>query len=137
MEETLDLLCTNMLNDFPLPFNEEEALQKYPVTYNESMNTVFTQELGRFNILIKMVRNSLADLMKALKGEILLSVALEGASRQIFDGKVPQMWLNVSYPSLKPLGGYINDLKKRIEFFQDWFDNGIPKKFWISGMYFT
>lgn len=47
------------------------------------------------------------------------------------------MWLNVSYPSLKPLGSYISDLKRRIEFFQDWFDNGIPMKFWISGMYFT
>lgn len=42
LEETLDLLCTNILNDFPLPFSEEDALAKYPVTYNESMNTVFT-----------------------------------------------------------------------------------------------
>lgn len=47
------------------------------------------------------------------------------------------MWLNVSYPSLKPLGSYIEDLKKRIAFFQNWFDEGIPMKFWISGIYFT
>lgn len=42
LEETLELLCTNILNEFPLPFSEEDALEKYPVTYNESMNTVFT-----------------------------------------------------------------------------------------------
>lgn len=74
MEETLDTLASNILQEFPLPFDEELALEKYPVRYNESMNTVFTQELGRFNILIKEVRNSLADLSKAIRGEILLSV---------------------------------------------------------------
>lgn len=81
MEEVLDALATNILQEFPLPFGEEEALEKYPVTYGESMNTVFTQELGRFNILIKEVRNSLRDLSKAIRGEILLSVKLEEASR--------------------------------------------------------
>jgi dynein heavy chain len=55
LEETLDLLATNILADFPLPFNEEDAMKKYPVNYNESMNTVFTQELGRYNILIKVI----------------------------------------------------------------------------------
>lgn len=89
MEETLDALASNILMEFPMQFNEEEALERYPVMYNESMNTVFTQELGRFNILIKEVRNSLRDLSKAIRGEILLSVQLEAASRQIFDGKVP------------------------------------------------
>jgi dynein heavy chain len=37
------------------------------------MNTVLTQELIRFNGLINVIRNSLKDLKKAIKGEILLS----------------------------------------------------------------
>ena len=42
LEETLDALATNILNDFPLPFNEEDAALKYPFCVTESMNTVIT-----------------------------------------------------------------------------------------------
>lgn len=42
MEEVLDELCNKILKDFPLPYSIEQVLQKYPVMYNESMNTVLT-----------------------------------------------------------------------------------------------
>jgi len=71
------------------------------------MNTVLTQELTRFNKLIRVLRSSLNDILKALKGLILMSPQLEKASKQLFDGKVPDMWMESSYPSLKPLGGYV------------------------------
>jgi dynein heavy chain len=45
--------------------------------------------------------------------------------------------MDKSYPSKKSLGGYIEDLKKRIEFFTDWIENGTPSLFWLSGFYFT
>jgi len=43
------------------------------------MNTVLTQELSRFNGLINAVINSLKDIKKAIKGEVLLSTDLESA----------------------------------------------------------
>lgn len=39
-EETLNSVCDSILHDFPDPFNTEQILEKYPVLYEESMNTV-------------------------------------------------------------------------------------------------
>ena len=137
LESLLEEICRKILDDFPNMFNLEEATQKYPVEYKESMNTVLTQELTRFNKLIKVIRTSLADIRKALKGEVLMTPALEKASRSLYDGKIPDMWMDASYPSLKPLGSYIADLKKRIAGFRKWLDEAAPNIFWISGFYFT
>lgn len=101
------------------------------------MNTVLTQELIRFNGLLGIIRGSLNDMKKAILGEVLLSTDLEAALNQILDGKVPAMWLKKSYASLKPLGGYIKDLKERLDFFQLWLDTQIPEYFWINKFFFT
>lgn len=100
MEEKLFALVSAILDEFPLPFNIEEVSEKYPVLYNQSMNTVLTQELTRFNKLIKVIRSSLADIKKAIKGLILMSPQLERAAKSLFDSKVPDMWMESSYPSL-------------------------------------
>lgn len=133
----VNAIADNILKEVPQPFNVWEAEKKYPVRYEQSMNTVLTQELTRFNNLIVMIRSSLSDIKKATKGEVLLSPQLEGALLQILDGKVPALWLKKCYPSLKPLGGFIKDLKERLEFFQLWVDTQIPEYFWINKFYFT
>jgi len=79
----------------------------------------------------------MGDMQKAIKGMILMSPQLELAFYSIFDGKVPQLWLSKSYPSLKPLGGYVNDLVERLKFYEVWVETGIPVTFWFSGIYFT
>jgi len=133
----VNAIADSILKEVPLPFNVKAAEKKYPVRYEQSMNTVLTQELTRFNALIIMIRSSLSDIKKAIKGEVLLSPQLEGALSQILDGKVPALWLKKCYPSLKPLGGFIKDLKERLEFFQKWVDTTIPEFFWINRFYFT
>lgn len=130
-------IADNILRDVPKPFNIKAAEKKYPVRYEQSMNTVLTMELLRFNKLIGVIRGSLSDMKRAIKGEVLLSPALEDALNTLLDGKVPAMWMKTSYPSLKPLGGYIKDLIERLEFFQTWFDTQIPEYFWINKFYFT
>ena len=88
-DELIAALADSILSDVPEPFDIKAAEKKYPVSYEQSMNTVLTQELIRFNGLINAIRNSLKDLKKAIKGEILLSAQLEDALKSLFDGKVP------------------------------------------------
>lgn len=101
------------------------------------MNTVLTQELTRFNGLTKVIRLSLVDLKRAVKGEVLLSAELEAALNSLRDGAVPAMWLKKSFSSLKPLGGYFKDLLDRLAWFDEWLKNGIPPVMWITRFHFT
>ena len=117
METVLGGLVKNILQDFPKEYPIDDIIKMFPVEYTESMNTVLTQELTRFNKLISIIRSSLNDIKKALQGLILMSPALERASIQLFNAKVPELWMEKSYPSLKPLGSYVDDLRARLNFF--------------------
>ena len=137
VEDTVIEVATKILEGFPEPFNIKDAEHRYPVSYEQSMNTVLTQELQRFNGLISIIRSSLKDLKRAIAGEILLSSELETAMNSLFDGKVPELWMKHSFPSLKPLGGYVLDTRQRLTYFQKWLNEGIPRLFHISKFFFT
>eukprot|EP00397_Hematodinium_sp_SG-2012_P000571 GEMP01000572.1.p1 GENE.GEMP01000572.1~~GEMP01000572.1.p1 ORF type:complete len:1304 (+),score=347.90 GEMP01000572.1:1943-5854(+) len=136
-EEAVGEVAADILARIKRPFDLVAVGEKYPVTYEESMNTVLVQELTRFNKLVKVIIESLKDIQKAIKGLVLMSTQLEAAFFSVFDGKTPAMWMAKSYPSLKPLGSYVNDLAERLRMFQTWIENGKPVIFWISGIYFT
>lgn len=56
------------------------------------------------NSLLSVVRSSLTDLGKAVRGLALMSADLDAVGKALFDGKVPAMWLKKSFPSLKVWG---------------------------------
>jgi len=136
-DDLLASIAEGIASKLPEDFDLEAAKALYPVQYLQSMNTVLHQELIRFNRLIAIVRSSLANLKKAIKGLVVMDADLESVANSLVTGQRPAMWMKRSYPSLKPLGGYVSDMMRRLKFFADWIKDGIPQDFWISGFFFT
>lgn len=90
----------------------------------------------RFNNLLSEIQSSLQELVKAVKGLIVMSAALEAMATSLFNNQVPELWNVKAYPSLKPLGAWIKDLSERIGNLKAWYDSGTPVVFWISGFFF-
>lgn len=135
-EEVMEEAGRNILEKVPQPISVSMVMEKHPVRYEESMNTVLIQEVIRYNKLLETVRLTLNDLLKALKGLVVMSQALETMSNSIFINSVPELWASKAYPSLKPLASWVTDLVARVQFIDKWIEHGIPPVFWISGFFF-
>ncbi|CAM9114000.1 unnamed protein product, partial [Choristocarpus tenellus] len=123
-DEMLGELTEDISTRLPPAFDIERALLDFPVRYEESMNTVLTQELIRFNRLRSRIAKSLAEVKKALKGLVVMSSELEQMGNSMVVGKVPTLWSAVAYPSLMPLGSWVTDFLQRLEFLGQWMENG-------------
>mmetsp|Transcript_24429 Transcript_24429/g.96934 ORF Transcript_24429/g.96934 Transcript_24429/m.96934 type:complete len:2723 (+) Transcript_24429:2309-10477(+) len=117
-------------------FDINNVTMLYPVTYEESMNTVLVQECIRYDKLVSVMLQTLPELLKALQGLVVMSNELEAMGKSIATATVPVIWEEKAYPSLKKLGSWTDDLLRRIRFIWSWIDHGIPITFWISGLYF-
>ena len=60
-------------------------IEKYPTSYNESMNTVLAQEVIRYNRLLARMVVMLADVQKALLGEVVMSEELDAVATSLFN----------------------------------------------------
>ena len=135
-EEIMEKTARDILSKVPQPFKITAIMEKYPVMYEQSMNTVLVQEIIRYNKLLAAIHRTLQDLLKALKGLVVMSQELEEMSKSLFNNQVPAIWAKAAYPSLKPLAAWVSDLILRIQFIQGWVDKGIPTIYWISGFFF-
>lgn len=117
-------------------FDVEAISMRYPVVYEESMNTVLVQECIRYNKLIEVMEVTLPDLLKALKGLVVMSQELEAIASSVAVNQVPNSWASKAFPSMKPLAAWVDDLMARLQFINDWIEYGVPSVFWISGFYF-
>jgi dynein heavy chain len=96
-----------------------------------SLTTVLQQEVDRYNRLLNIIKLSLINQMKAIKGLVVMDETLEKSiHKQInliskilylvytafLNNQVPVIWANAAYPSLKSLASWIKDLLLRCDF---------------------
>ena len=77
--------------------------------------------------MTSVVRSSLINVGKAIKGEVPLSLELEEVCTSLFNNLVPEIWHKKAYPSLKPLASWILNFLDRLKFLQKWVDEGAER----------
>ena len=60
--------------------------EQYPVQYEESMNTVLQQEIIKYNKLLPVINASLKELIKAIKGTVVMSDCSRTWRRDVLQG---------------------------------------------------
>lgn len=139
-EEIVSAEAAKMLTQVPELLDRKRAHEStFVITENgamQSLGVFLGQEIDRFNILLKVIKKTLAELIDAIKGTVVMSLELEKMFNSIIDKKVPLLWEDVAYPSLKPLGSWMEDLINRIEFMGSWLYEGPPKSFYLPAFFF-
>nr|XP_057927446.1 dynein axonemal heavy chain 10-like isoform X3 [Doryrhamphus excisus] len=98
-------------------------------------SVVLLQELERFNKLVVRMKRSLAELQRALAGEVGMSSELDEVARALFNGQIPAIWKKLAPDTLKSLGNWMIHFKRRFEQYRFWVDDAEPKVMWLSGLH--
>ena len=131
-----------MPTDLPLPSQVDVCcpglFDRDPETGQmDSLATVLSQEVDRFNGLMAVLRSTLVELQRAIRGLIVMSGELEEMFNAFLNNQVPPKWMAAAYPSLKPLASWVADLQARMVFMHTWTREGPPKSFSLPSIFFT
>jgi hypothetical protein len=126
-------LVDSLIAQVPEEFNVHNYLRKFDLT--DTINTVVHHEIILYNETLDVIKTSLESLAKGLKGLIVMDEELELLNRRLLANKVPELWLRHSFPSALSLRSYIDDLRGRIEFLDQWIRVGRPLQFRLGAFY--
>jgi dynein heavy chain len=110
--------------DLQEPFKISAIQKQYPMTLDKCMNTVLIQELVRYNALIVIMKSTIKNFEMALQGLEMMTPEMESMQASILNNNVPEAWKSKSYPSLKPLLSWFEDLQRRLDMFNTWIRDG-------------
>ncbi|XP_066590394.1 dynein axonemal heavy chain 5 [Prorops nasuta] len=128
-------LADDMLTKLPKqynPFEVKEALQRMGPLL--PMNIFLRQEVDRISRAIKEVRDTLTDLKLAIDGTIVMSQGLRKSLDAMYDARIPEKWLKISWESAT-LGFWYTELLERDAQFRHWCAHARPKVFWMTGFF--
>ncbi|KAJ3097005.1 Dynein heavy chain 5, axonemal [Phlyctochytrium planicorne] len=134
-EDTVKRMANDLLSKLPEDFDKNKAkaaIQKQGGM--KPLNIFLGQEIDRMQIVISIVRSTLNDLKLAIDGTIIVSAQLQEALDALYDARVPNAWVKVSWQS-STLGLWYSELLNRIAQFHTWLYDGRPLVFWLSGFF--
>ncbi|OHT12762.1 Dynein heavy chain family protein [Tritrichomonas foetus] len=127
-------LVDSLLNEIPEQFDIKSFEKNFDLT--DTINTVLHHEIILYNELLNLIKSSLIVLQKGLKGLIVFDEKLELLNRRLLANKVPEIWLEKSFPSILTLHSYITDLRHRVKFMRQWCEEQERPKIFKLGAFF-
>ncbi|KAK5620023.1 Dynein heavy chain 10, axonemal [Crenichthys baileyi] len=133
-EEQISQVAQDIQNKVPELF-DMDVVRKMFGTDVSPTSVVLLQELERFNKLVDRMQQSLAELIRALAGEVGMSSELDEVAQALFNGHIPAVWKKLAPETLKSLGSWMSHFKRRYEQYKYWVNEGEPKVMWLSGLH--
>ena len=94
-EEYVYKIAENIQEKIPIPFDVLKLRKELGVDISPP-TVVLLQELERFNKLIEKITLTIANLKRALKGEIGMNGELDDLSLSLFNGFLPASWAKLA-----------------------------------------
>ncbi|XP_051514176.1 dynein axonemal heavy chain 10 [Myxocyprinus asiaticus] len=133
-DEYISQVARDIQSKLPIVFDLDVIRKKFGLEISPT-SVVLLQELERFNKLILRMSRSLAELQKALAGEVGMSSELDEVARALFNGQIPVIWRKLAPDTLKSLGNWMIHFKRRYKQYSSWVDEGEPSVMWLSGLH--
>ncbi|XP_029296329.1 dynein heavy chain 10, axonemal [Cottoperca gobio] len=133
-DEYISQVVQDIQNKLPKLFNMDVICKKFGTDISPT-SVVLLQELERFNKLVVRMQLSLAELQRALAGEVGMSSELDEVARALFNGHIPAIWKKLAPDTLKSLGNWMSHFNRRYEQYSYWVDQEEPKVMWLSGLH--
>ncbi|XP_064889438.1 dynein axonemal heavy chain 10 isoform X2 [Columba livia] len=133
-DEYIANVAKDIENKIPQVFDLDQLRKTFGRAITPT-TVVLLQELERFNKLIIRMAKSLAELQRALAGEVGMSSELDDVARALFNGQIPGIWRRLAPDTLKTLGNWIIFFGARYNQYTSWVNEGEPKVMWLSGLH--
>ncbi|KAG9351776.1 hypothetical protein JZ751_023027 [Albula glossodonta] len=133
-DEYISQVARDIQNKLP-PVFDLDVIRKEMGLDIQPTTVVLLQELERFNKLVVRMGRSLAELQRALAGEVGMSSELDEVARALFNGQIPSIWRKLAPDTLKSLGNWMIHFKRRFDQYKSWVDEGEPTVMWLSGLH--
>ncbi len=113
------------------PFTVREQLESR--SDPDPLKEVLRQEVDRYNALIRILHRSVTDLDLGIRGLVSITEELEEVQSALLAGRVPSSW-STAYPSLKPLGSWVDNFFARVAALKGWVSVGLPASWMMEAL---
>merc|ERR1719310_1775313 len=104
------------------------------------LNIFLSQEIQRFNMVLRIVRKTMVDMIEAIDGNVSMTPDIVDSINAVFDFRVPRKWqydptgAEISWLTAS-LSGWIKGLLDRHHQLSNWIGKERPPSFWLTGFF--
>ncbi|XP_006149290.1 dynein heavy chain 10, axonemal [Tupaia chinensis] len=133
-DDYIGQVAKDIENKMPKVFELDQVRKHLGIGISPT-SVVLLQELERFNKLVVRMSRSLAELQRALAGEVGMSSELDDVARSLFIGNIPDIWRKLAPDTLKSLGNWMVHFQRRFSWKPPSVTESEPSVVWLSGLH--